>query len=134
MTKPAFLTVLLLSMLLLSACTGGRGANTSPAVGALESYLQALVDKDEARLISLTCPDWELNALLEYDAFQAVRTELSDLTCQETGSVEGAVQVHCQGKILATYSEEVQEFNLGERTYHMVQSGADWQVCGYTVE
>jgi hypothetical protein len=133
-TNRALQTILLISVLLLTACAAGQGANTSPAAKALENYLRALVDKDEARLVSLACPDWELDALLEYDSFQAVRTELSDLTCRETGSADGAVQVNCQGQILATYSEEVQEFDLGSRTYRMVQSGADWQVCGYSTE
>lgn len=134
MKNRALQTILILSLLLLTACAGGQGADSSPAVNTLENYLRALVEKDEARLVSLTCPDWEIDALLEYDSFQAVQTELSDLTCRETGSADGAVLVNCQGKILATYSEEVQEFDLGGRTYRLVQSGADWQVCGYSTD
>lgn len=134
MIKRTFQQFLLFSLLLLAACGGGQGSQNTEAVRTLESYLTALVEKDEARLVSLTCPDWEMNALLEFDSFQAVDTELADLDCRETGSADGTVQVNCGGKILATYGEEVQEFDLGGRTYNLVQSGADWQVCGYTVE
>jgi hypothetical protein len=51
----------------------------TPAVQRLEAYLQALVDKDEDTLVQMTCAEWELNALLEFDAFGGVETELDDL-------------------------------------------------------
>jgi hypothetical protein len=135
MNKRLILLISFLTVLLLTACASSQGNEAgSPAAGALENYLKALASKDEARLVSLTCADWEENALLEFDSFQAVKTELADLSCQQTGSDEEAALVKCQGKILATYTNEVQEFELGGRTYRMVQNGADWQVCGYTVE
>jgi hypothetical protein len=119
-------------MLAMSACTGAGG--DSAAVTALESYLKALAGKDEARLSALSCPVWEEDALLEYDSFQAVATELRDLKCQQTGSDGDAVLVHCEGNLLATYGNEVQEFTLGGRVYRMEKAGQDWQVCGYSVE
>lgn len=134
MTKRAINKLIITLFLVLTACSGGQAGGSTPAAAALENYLKALVEKDEARLVSLTCPDWEENALLEFDSFQAVETELSGLSCQQSGSDGDAALVACQGKILATYTNEVQEFELGGRTYRMVQSGADWQVCGYSVE
>lgn len=124
----------MIALLSLTACTGGQQDGTAQAADALENYLNALVAKDEARLVSLTCPSWEENALLEFDSFQAVETELAGLSCQQAGSEGETVLVKCQGKILATYTNEVQEFELGGRTYKMVQNGADWQVCGYSVD
>jgi hypothetical protein len=124
--------LLALLMLTLSACSSS-GAG-SEAAGALESYLKALAGKDEARLSALSCPAWEEDALLEYDSFLAVSTELKDLTCQQTGTDGEAALVRCEGSLLATYGNEVQEFTLGGRVYRMEQAGQDWQVCGYTVE
>ncbi len=123
---------LLLVPLLLSACTpGNQSSDSSPAAKALESYLQALTNKDEATLVSLSCSDWESNALLELDAFQAVDTKLEGLSCQQSGANGGATQVTCQGQIQATYGNEVQSFDLSKRTYNLVQQGGDWLVCGY---
>ncbi len=124
---------LLLVVLLLSACAPARQPSgaASPAAKALESYLNALVNKDEAALTSLSCPDWEPNALLELDAFQAVDTKLEGLSCQQTGTDGGTAQVTCQGKIQATYGDEIQSFDLSTRDYKVVQQSGDWLVCGY---
>ncbi len=122
---------LLLAALLLTACASSQPDPKSPAAAALESYLQALANKDEATLTSLSCKDWEPNALLELDAFQAVDTKLEGLACQQTGSGDGSAQVTCQGKIQATYGSEVQSFDLSQRTYNLTQQGGDWLVCGY---
>jgi hypothetical protein len=103
----------------------------TPAVQRLETYLQALVDKDEDTLVQLTCADWELNALLEFDAFGGVKTELDGLACEQTDSEDGRATVVCQGKIMASYQDEIQEFDLSGRTYQMVLQQGDWLVCGY---
>lgn len=126
--------ILILFLLFLSACAGGGQTGSSAAADTLESYLQALADKDEAGLTTRVCPEFEADALLEFDAFQGVETELADLNCAETGSRDGATLVKCQGKILASYGNEVQEFDLGDRTYQMTPAGEDWQVCGYRIE
>jgi len=132
MRKQIFLFLLLVP-LILAACApgGGPASDSTPAVKALESYLQALVNKDEATLTSLSCQDWEPNALLELDAFQAVDTTLEGLVCKPTRESGDTAQVTCQGKIQATYGDEVQSFDLGERVYNMAQQGGDWLVCGY---
>ena len=107
------------------------GATTTPAIKVLVAYLNALTDKDEATLTVLSCADWEANALLELDAFQSVETSLEGLSCQQNVADDGSVTVTCQGKIVASYGGEVQEFDLSERTYSMVEQGGDWLVCGY---
>ncbi len=132
MHKKILLILTLIALSLASCTPGGKQASDTPApVQALESYLQALVDKDEATLTSLSCQDWEASALLELDAFQAVETTLDGLSCQQTGTGDGTAQVTCQGSIQATYGSEVQSFDLSERTYTMVEQGGDWLVCGY---
>ncbi len=131
--QKTLLLFLVFAALALAACTpgGNQADDSSPAAKALESYLQALVNKDEATLTSLSCQDWETSALLELDAFQAVDTQLEGLSCQQTGSGDGTAQVTCQGSIQATYGSEVQSFDLSQRNYNLVEQGGDWLVCGY---
>jgi hypothetical protein len=123
--KPWRLAALLLVVSLLSACAAAK----HPAAVAVESYLQALVDKDEARLVSLTCPDFESDALLQLDSFSLVKTKLEGLDCQAQAQDDTA-QVTCQGQILATYGTEDQQFDLSEKTFQVVNQGGDWLVCG----
>lgn len=126
----------LFGLLALAGC-GAAGdddmpaASAPPAVQTLERYLQALVEKDENTLISLTCADWEMKALLEFDAFSGVETSLEGLSCQQVANEEGSATVVCQGKIMASYQDEIKEFELSSRNYQMVQQGGDWLVCGY---
>ena len=121
------LVFLLVAILFLTACS-------SPEQGAeqaVESYLQALVDKDQDRLLASICPAWETDALLELDALSLIETTLSNLACAQTGSEEDVALVVCQGSIDATYGTEIQKFDLGQRTFLVVPSGADFLVCGY---
>lgn len=117
--------MLLLVAGLLSAC----GPSKHPAAAAVEAYLQALVNKDESRLVSLSCPDFEETALLELDSFSLVKTRLEGLDCQAQAQ-EDSASVTCQGQILATYGTEDQQFDLSGRTYQVKNIGGDWLVCG----
>lgn len=123
------LTVLLivLATLLFTACASG--GDHAPAK-AVEDYLNALVAKDADRLSTLSCGDWEDDALLELDSFQAVNTRLEDVACEQTGTDSNTALVLCNGKIIATYDTENQELDLSVRTYQVVQEGGEWLVCG----
>lgn len=114
--------------LLLSAC-GGKTAD--PAAKVVEDYLNALVNKDSSRLSTLSCADWEQNALLELDSLQAVSTRLEGLACATIGTDGTTSDVSCQGKILATYDNEDQQLDLSVRTYQVVQQGGEYLMCGY---
>jgi hypothetical protein len=133
MKRSHFVILLLISIaIIIAGCQPkGLGATTTPAIKVLVAYLNALTDKDEATLTVLSCADWEANALLELDAFQSVETSLEGLSCQQNVADDGSVTVTCEGKIVASYGGEVQEFDLSERTYSMVEQGGDWLVCGY---
>ena len=113
--------------LLLSAC--GSQNKDAPAK-AVEDYLNALVEKNTDRLTTLSCSDWEDDALLELDSFQAVTTKLDGLACAQTGTEGETALVLCKGKIIATYNNEDQELDLSVRTYQVVQQNGDWLVCG----
>lgn len=121
-----FLTVMV-AALLLTAC----GAQTGDApANAVEDYLNALVAKDANQLTTLSCGEWEEDALLELDSFQAVTARLDGLACEQTGTDGETALVLCNGKIIATYNEEDQELDLSVRTYQVVQEGGEWLVCG----
>jgi hypothetical protein len=120
------LTILTLTLcILLSACGASGGAAT-----AVEGYLTALAAKDEARLISLSCADWESEAMLELDSFQLVEVTVEGLSCQTTGTDGNITLVDCQGTFQMSYGGEPQELDLSTRTYEVVSQGGDWLVCG----
>jgi hypothetical protein len=123
---PIVLIVCIVS-LLFTAC----GRAKDPASKAVEDYLSALANKNADALSALSCANWESQALLELDAFQAVSTRLENMTCSTTSSDGTTSQVNCQGKILATYNGEDQQFDLSVRTYQVVQQGGEYLVCGY---
>jgi hypothetical protein len=120
------LSMSLLAAIVLAACTSSSDA---PA-RAVEEYLNTLVAKDADRLPSLVCGDWEEDALIELDSFQAVEARLEAMACQQTGSDGETALVDCTGSIIATYNDEDQELDLSVRTYQVVQEGGDWLVCG----
>ncbi len=118
----------LFTSFLLAAC--GSSSATGPEK-TVEAYLNALNEKDSTRLSTLSCADWEPTALMELDSFQSVSTTLEGLTCQQTETLpDGSVLVACQGKIIASYSGELQEFDLAARQYVAENSTGEWLVCG----
>jgi len=127
--RKLFLTVLVIviTTLSLTACASSKSNGPTKAV---EDYLDALVAKDEDRLTTLSCGEWEDDALLELDSFQAVTARLEDVACEETGTDGDPALVLCKGRIMATYNNEDQELDLSVRTYQVVQEGDEWLVCG----
>ena len=64
----------LLILLLFSGVFSCAGKDaTGGAGGAIEGYLEALVNKDSERLVNFSCSAWEPQAHLELDSFGAVR-------------------------------------------------------------
>lgn len=119
--------LLVFTSLLLPACASN--SENAPAQ-AVENYLNALVEKDANRLTTLSCGEWEDDALLELDSFQAVTARLEDLACEQTGTDGDTALVLCNGDIVATYNNEDQQLDLSVRTYQVVQEGGEWLVCG----
>ena len=119
--------LLVLTSLASTACTSN---NDRAPVQAVENYLNALVEKDANRLTTLSCGNWEEEALLELDSFQAVAARLEGLACEQTGTDGDTALVLCNGNIVATYNEEDQQLDLSVRTYQVVQEGGEWLVCG----
>ena len=128
-TKTMFsvIPLLFLFSLLLLACSQ---VEDIPAK-TVELYYQALVDKDQARMLNISCADWETTAILEYDSFVSVKTELVDFTCQSILQEENVAYVTCDGAISASYDGEIQQFPLVEQTFSVINQGGEWLICGY---
>jgi len=120
------LLVFFLIPLLITACAGGGDA---PAQ-TVELYYQALVEKDQDRLVNLSCADYESMALLEFDSFLSVETTLEDVSCQTTNQEGESAWVICQGAIAASYEGEIREFPLSGQTYLVSKEAGEWRVCG----
>jgi outer membrane lipoprotein-sorting protein len=125
-----FFPILFTLLLTVSFLTGCASNNADAPVQAVENYLNALVAKDADRLSTLSCGEWEDDALLELDSFQAVSARLEGLSCEQTGTDGDTALVLCNGNIIATYNDEDQELDLSVRTYQVVEEGGEWLVCG----
>lgn len=119
-----------LVIVLLAACSGPASDNSSPSK-VVEAYLTALVNKDNSSLSTLSCSDWEANALMELDSLQAVEVRLDGLTCNDAGTSGEFPLVNCQGNIIATYNGEDQNIDLSTRNYLVVNQDGEFLVCGY---
>jgi hypothetical protein len=129
------LLAILVSIPLVFLAVGCKPSQAVP-VQTMQAYLTAFSAKDENTLISLTCKEWQDQALLEYDSFGNVTTELKDVTCKLTGQSttaqgETVYSVNCTGAISASYNGELRTFDLSKRVYQVVDRGGSLQVCGY---
>lgn len=119
--------ILILTGVLLAAC--GQSSAGEPAK-TVEAYWQALVAKDSAALSSLSCADFEQEALTTMDSFNAVSVTLNDLACTTTSTEGDAAVVDCTGTIVASYGTENLTINLADHSYSAVKEGGDWRMCG----
>jgi hypothetical protein len=114
------------AIMILAACA----PNNDAPVRAVENYLNALVNKEADKLPTLVCGDWETDAMIELDSFQAVTARLENLSCSQTGTDGDTALVLCTGDIVATYNNEDQKLDLSTRAYQVTEQGGDWLVCG----
>ena len=121
------LFIVFLAGIILTACASS--ASDAP-VKSVEDYLNALVAKDAHRLPTLVCGDWESDALIELDSFQAVTASLENVSCTQSGTDGDTALVHCTGNIIASYNNENQRLDLSVRTYQVIQDSGEWLVCG----
>lgn len=124
--KLTLIFTLILAGILLAACA----SNTDAPAQAVENYLNALVNKEAEKLPALVCGEWEEEALIELDSFQAVTARLENVACSQTGTDGETALVLCTGNIVATYNNEDQKLDLSVRTYQVIQQSGDWLVCG----
>jgi hypothetical protein len=124
--KWLFLTLALVSALVLTGCAGSSNA---PA-DAVAAYWQAMVAKDGAQLSSLSCAAYEAQSLITMESFGAFEPVLSDLTCEVIETSGDTASVKCSGKIEVSYGAEILTIDLADRNYAAVKEGGDWRMCG----
>lgn len=115
--------LLIAVLTLVAAC-----AEESDPTAAIEGYLQAWVEGDEDRLVSLSCAEWEPQARIQSQSFAAAEATLEGLSCERSGEDGDAALVSCDGTIVMDYNGEIREWEL--ETYRAVQEGGDWRFCG----
>jgi hypothetical protein len=114
-------------ILALAACASG----SPDSAKAVEGYFQALVDKDSAKAISISCAEWESNAQTDSDTFAIYPATLENLACKEESRAGDSADVTCTGKIILDYNGDLQEIDLADRTYAARLEGGEWRMCGY---
>jgi hypothetical protein len=127
-----FLLLASLSLWLLPGCAS---ANNAPAAAAaVQSYWQAMVDRDLNQVVALSCAAWEAQARTEFNSFSAVKLKLDNVACNPVAGQDSsgqAVLVTCSGSIIANYGAEDLTIDIANRTYRAVNEGGDWRMCGY---
>jgi hypothetical protein len=113
--------------ILLFGCTKEQ----SGAAQAIEAYIQALSNKDTAKISNVSCADWEQNALLEIDSLTGVGSKLENLACAEAGQSGADKYVSCKGFLALDYNGEAQQIDLSTRTYIARHESGEWRMCGY---
>jgi hypothetical protein len=114
-------------VLALAACSSG---STSPA-GAVGAYFKALVGKDSAKTLALSCAAWEPSAQIDSDTFALYPATLENFSCKETSRTGETADVTCTGKAILDYNGEKQEINFADRIYQARLEGGEWRMCGY---
>jgi hypothetical protein len=100
-------------------------------VQAIESYLQYRSASDEARLLTLSCKDWEGQARTEAASFQSMNARLDGMACSQAGTDGQFTVVACTGKIITTYAGETRSRDLADKNFKTIQEDGRWKMCGY---
>lgn len=126
--KNKIILLFILCSLILTACGASESTGASEAV---EGYITALASKNETGLLSNSCADWEVNALLELDSLALVEVSLANgVVCQEVGSDGEKTLVNCTATLQMSYGGEPQELDFSNITYEVVNENGNWLVCG----
>ena len=114
----------LVSVLILVACAASGAGDPARTV---EKYIQAKIKGDSATMRGLLCSEMEAQLGQEANTFRGVAgVSLESMSCTR----DGASIVRCQGKIVALYGTEKNEFPLV--AYRVVQEDGEWKWCGET--
>ncbi len=108
------------------------GPQHSAAVVAVEEFFQAIIEKNQPFFESRVCPEYLMEAMLDFNAFAIVETSMENFSCQASGSNSNGVQVDCTGSIQARFGDEIRRFDLSRRTYQVIEDDGSWLVCGHS--
>jgi hypothetical protein len=129
LTKKIFLAG---GLILLSFSIGACAVKSTPA-DAVESYLDAIVEKDVVRASNLSCLAWEEDAYAEASSFETVEVRLEGVECKVVADQGDYQRVNCVGEIIANYGGEDQDIPLEDREFFVIEEGGEWRMCGYSV-
>ncbi len=117
-----------LLLLLLTAC-GGQPRDPGAVI---EDYMTALVARDDAQAITLSCAAWEENASADGASFEGVEANLESISCGAVDENGDEATVSCEGQIVFSYAGgEDEVYDLSLRNYSVVLEGGEWRMCGY---
>ncbi|HNB51778.1 MAG TPA: hypothetical protein PK530_07535 [Anaerolineales bacterium] len=114
-------------LFLLAACSTDMN---DAAVTTVETYVQALADKNADQMIAASCAAWEESAQMELDAFVGVQTRVENMACQATGTEGVYTLITCTGEIVATYGAEDRNFPLDTSAFKVKEEDGEMRVCG----
>jgi predicted small secreted protein len=117
---------LLVVGLVLAGCKSQAGAAES-----VQAYLQARVQSDVDKMISLACPEWEAQARIEASTFKALNAQLVGVSCSDSSTDGSITLVSCKGKIVTTYNGETREWSISDHQFKTVLDDGEWRMCGY---
>ncbi len=117
---------LLMVGLMLAGCKSQASAAES-----VQAYLQARVQSDVDKMISLSCPEWEAQARIEASTFKALNAQLDGVSCSDSSADGSTTLVSCKGKIVTTYNGETREWSLSDHQFKTVLDDGEWRMCGY---
>lgn len=133
--------VLVLMLVLVLASCGGNNSQNTPdtstedavaedaAAEAVERYLTAKANSDESALRPLLCSAMEADFPREAASFSSVTgVHVEGMACTSTQSDTDETVVQCEGKIIANYGAEDNEFPL--TSYRAVREDGEWKWCG----
>ena len=115
---------------ILAGCSGDRAL----AAESVETFFQAILEKDETLFRSAVCSDYESVAMMDFSSFAIVETRMENFSCEAEGETNGQVSVRCQGNLQASFGNEVRSFDLSSRIYQVVEENGQWLVCGHLDE
>lgn len=126
------IVLILLALLLIAAASGcSKKSEDGEAVKPVEAFYNAIVTQNRDKVSSITCADWEKDALREVDAFMGVKSELKDFSCSVSESSDNEAVVTCKGSIAASYGTEITDFPLDNRSHKVIKEQGEWHICGY---
>ncbi len=122
--------LILFSLMILSVVlTACSKIENSPA-NTVQAYWEAVVARDRDTISQLTCADYEVTALNNFDSFQSVELKLEGISCASSELPDGSAEVNCTGLLKASYGAEDTDFDLSIYRYQMVSEKGSWLICG----
>lgn len=125
--------ILIMCLSLAAVLAGCSGAEIE-AAQSVETFFQAILEKDEPLFQSTLCDEYQMIAIMDFYAFSIVETSMENFSCQAEHETGGQIEVRCQGTLHALFGDQIRDFDLSNRIFHVIEEDGKWLVCGHTDE